>query len=483
MQAGLFLKELIYMNKQLKLFLLFSFLFFGGHAQKTSISFINKTYIGDTIHILKEKDFITGQMDTMISSSVNFKGEWKINLSIKEPVFVRLPLYRNEVWLLIEPNKSYQIRIPNKQLLTVEDSLNSFFLPISFYAEILNHDSSECNKAIMNLNYCMDTLYQKHIKNIHFKIKRKTIDSLVNLITNTFSYVSSKYFHDYLYYKIAMLKYLSYEREQNFIIKYYFNDKPVLIHNTSYQELFNQTFSDYLSYYATTHWGEGVKDAIEKYKSPVELRQTLKRNPAFTNDTLIDLVILKGLHDAYYTNDLPNKIKFPKASIITLLDSMITLAKSEKLKEIAQNIQRKIKQEELIISFDDYTFKDIEGNDIFLRNFRGKYLYIMVVDFRSYEFLTLLKQEKASLDRFSKEVTIINIVLSPQKERLIKMIKEHSLTGHFLFCTNESNFKKQLKIKALPIFMIWDPRGNIINANAPSPNERIIPYFMQLIKN
>lgn len=462
--------------------LLFLETFSFVNAQKTSISFINKSYIGDTIYLIKEKDFITGQIDTIAFSKVNAKGQWTVSIPIEDPFFVRIPLYRNETWLCVEPNQSYKIKIPNKQYLSIEDSLNNFFQPIVFYAKILNMDSSACNEAISLLDYTFDTLFQKHIKNIHFKIKRKKVDSLINTMKNQYKYVSSTYFKSYLFYKVALLKYLSYEREQNFIIKYYFNDQPILLNNIAYSELFNQIFSDFLSYYATTNWGEGVKDAIDKYRSPTELRCVLKRNPAFTNDTLIDLVILKGLHDAYYSNDLPNKVKFSAISINTLLDSMIFIAKTKDLKEIAKNIKNKIKNEDEAISLEDYAFKDFEGTDIFLRNFRGKYLYIMIADYRSYEFLTFLKQEKASLERFFNKLSVINIVLYPQKEKLKKMISEHQLIGNYLFCTNENNLKKQLKIKSLPIFMIWNPNGKIINKNASSPDERIIPYLMQIIK-
>lgn len=471
------------MNKH-RLYLIFIlFSFFAVQAQKTNISFVNKSYIGDTIYLLKEKDFISGQVDTLLSSKVNAQGEWKASIQINEPFFVHLPLYRNEVWLCIEPNKSYQIKIPNKQVLSIEDSLNTFFQPLIFYASILNMDSSACNEAISRLDYSIDTLYQKHIRNIHFKIRRKSVDSLINALTNQYKFASSKYFDSYLCYKIAMLKFLSYEREQNFIIKYYFNDQPVLLNNLAYSELFNQTFSDFLSYYATTHRGEGVKDAIDKYKSPAELRQVLKRNPAFTNDTLIDLVILKGLHDAYYTNDMPNKVKFSAQAVKTLLDSMILIARTKELKAIAKNIKNKVKNEEINVAFEDYPFKTADGEEIFLRNLRGKYLYVMIADFRSYEFFTFLKQEKASLERFADKLKIVNIVLSPQKEKLKQMIKDHELIGQFLFCENETAFKNLLKIRALPQFMIWAPNGKIINGNASSPDERFIPYLMQIIKD
>ncbi|NSW44703.1 MAG: hypothetical protein HPY79_02590 [Bacteroidales bacterium] len=472
------------MNKHWSYFLLLLFIFTSAISQNTTISFINKSYSNDTLYVLKEKDFITKIWDTIAWAKVNNNGEWIVKLNIHSTQIVHIPLYKNEIVVCVEPNNLYKIKVPLKQPLTIEDSLNTYFEPFIFYTTILNMDSTCTHESISRLEYSIDTLVQKYFKVLHFKIKRRTVDSLLNLLSVKYDHVSSKYFKQYLFYKIILMKYLSYERDQNFIIKYYFNDKPVLLNNAAYTELFNQIFNDYLSYYATTHWGEDVSDAITKLRSPIALRKAIKRNPAFTNDTLVDLVILKGLHDAYYSNDLPNKVRFSPIGIKTILDSMIFVAKTNSLKQMATNIRQKIKNDEIIYAFEEFPFIDIDGNELYLRNFKGKYVYLMIADFRSYEFLPFLKQEKASLTRFLDKMHVINIVLYPQKEKLKHMIKSHDLIGEYLFCKNdEKQFKKYFKIKALPQFMIWSSDGKVVNNNAPSPDDRIIPYLMQIIKD
>jgi len=484
MRVALFPKELIYMNKRWIHFLILFFVHTSVISQNTTITFINKSYINDTLYVLKEKDFITKIWDTLAWAKVNNNGEWTVKLNIENTQIINIPLYKNEIVICVEPNKIYKIKVPLKQPLTIEDSLNTYFEPLIFYTTILNMDSTCTHESISRLEYSIDTLFQKHFKVLHFKIKRRTVDSLINMLSLKYNYISSNYFKQYLFYRIILMKYLSYERDQNFIIKYYFNDKPVLLNNVAYTDLFNQIFNDYLSYYATTYWGEDVSDAITKLRSPIALRKAIKRNPAFTNDTLVDLVILKGLHDAYYSNDLPNKVHFSEVGIKTILDSMILVAKTNTLKQIATNIRQKIKNDEIIYAFEEFPFIDIDGNELYLRNFKGKYVYLMIADFRSYEFLPFLKQEKASLTRFLEKMYVINIVLSPQKEKLEYMIKSHDLIGKYLFCKNDEKlFKKYFKIKALPLFMIWNTDGSVINKNAPSPDERIIPYLMQIMKD
>ncbi|MCX7861434.1 MAG: hypothetical protein N2449_00365 [Bacteroidales bacterium] len=462
--------------------LLLLFQNFYSFTQKTRITVSNITYAGETLPILKEKDFITQLYDTISFLKFDQNGKAMADVPCNFPYLLSIPMYKYQVWFCIEPNKQYQINVPNKRNLTLEDSLTAYFKPIELFAPTVPYDSSVTQNAIIELNYAIDTLLNKHLKIFRYKIKRKTIDSLLNVIENSFLYCQSKYFKDYLFFKIGWLRHFSYERDVNFIIKKYFSEKPVRINNLAYTEWFNEIFYDYLSMYATTAWGENVYSSIAKAKSPTELRKDLRRNPAFTNDTLIDLVILKGLHDAYFTNNLPNKIKFPIAQLKLTIDSMTLVACTPELKQIAKNIRQKINNEETVFIFEDFALNDFDGNEYFLRNFAGKFLYVNICDFRSYSFLIDQKKIKALLSRFSDKLTVIHIVLYPKKESLKRIIQTEQLHGIFLTTDKPELLKKQLRINALPHFIIYTPNGKILNASAPPPEESMIMYFMEMMK-
>lgn len=405
-----------------------------------------------------------------------------VDIPCKDPFFIILPLFKQQAWFCLEPNKKYTLLLPNKLYLTIEDSLNAYFKPFEFYATTIPYDSSITQNAIVELNFAIDTLIEKHLKNIRYKIKRKTVDSLLNKLDKSFTYCKTPYFQQYLFYKIAWLKHFSYERDANFVIKHYFSEKPILLNNLAYVELFNEIFYDYLSRYATTAWGENVYSSIARAKSPTELRKDLRRNPAFTNDTLIDLVILKGLHDAYFTNSLPNKIKFPIAQLKMTLDSMNIIACTPELRSIAKNIIHKINQEEKIFIFEEYPLYDLNGEEYYLRNFKGKFLYVHICDFRSYSFLINQKKIKAIFSRFSDKLQVIHIVLYPQKDKLQKLILDHQLIGTFLTTPKPEELKRLLRTPNIPYYVLYAPNGKLFNPNAPPPEENLIPYFIDLLK-
>ncbi len=447
--------------------------------QQVHVSFTNKSYAGDTLYVTKEKDFITNLMDTLTSSTVNKEGQWKVDFTCKEPMLIHIPLYFFEAWLYVEPNTSYQIKIPRKQYMSVVDSLNAYFSPIIIYPLVLNHDSSNAHTAIGDFDNRYDAFIEKNIKQLHYKIRKSFIDSSISQFNTYYSYVKSTYFHNYMFYKMIMIKYLSYERDQNFIIKYYFNAQPVLLTNTGYMDMFNQLFADYFSYICQTSWGAPVFDNIAKAKSPYELRHTLKHNPALTNDTLIDLVILKGLHDACMETNDAQKVSFPKKQLLMTLDSMGIVAKTPELRAIAQHIKTKFSTENMQYCYDEIPLKSLDGENILLRNFRGKYLYVCVHDFRSYDFYTDQRLMKANIKSINSNLQMITVVLYPNLSSLKEMLKKENFDWFFVTCTQPDLLKKMLQVKATPSYYLFNPNGELINKNAPPPNAEFVPYFKQ----
>ena len=69
----------------------------------------------------------------------------------------------------------------------------------------------------------------------------------------------------------------------------------------------------------------------------------------------------------------------------------------------------------------------------------------------------------------------MSISVDKQKdhEKWKEMVKEKELQGIQLFAPNdwESTFVKDYSIMGIPRFILIDPNGNIVNANAPKPSD------------
>ena len=65
----------------------------------------------------------------------------------------------------------------------------------------------------------------------------------------------------------------------------------------------------------------------------------------------------------------------------------------------------------------------------------------------------------------------------------VDMVKEESLGGIQLMADNDwnSNFVKEYAIEGIPRFILVDPQGNIVSADAPRPsNPKLVEMFTSL---
>ncbi|MCD8443293.1 TlpA family protein disulfide reductase [Tenacibaculum finnmarkense] len=133
-------------------------------------------------------------------------------------------------------------------------------------------------------------------------------------------------------------------------------------------------------------------------------------------------------------------------------------------------------------------FVDYENNKegkTSLEDLKGKYVYLDIwatwCNPCKKEIPALQKIEKQYHD---KNIEFVSISIDNQKKHDAwkKMIIDKQLTGIQLFADNgwESKFIAGYVINSIPRFILIDPKGNIINADAPKPSS---PKLIKLFKS
>ena len=124
-----------------------------------------------------------------------------------------------------------------------------------------------------------------------------------------------------------------------------------------------------------------------------------------------------------------------------------------------------------------FTYESIDGNNVSLRDFAGKYVYLDIWA----TWCGPCRREIPALKALEKEyhdknIAFISISIDKlaDKSKWQKFVQEEQLTGVQLFADNdwESDFVKAYEIKGIPRFILLDPKGNIINPDAPRPSSK-----------
>jgi peroxiredoxin len=140
-------------------------------------------------------------------------------------------------------------------------------------------------------------------------------------------------------------------------------------------------------------------------------------------------------------------------------------------------------------------FKDYEnydGGTTSLSDYKGKYVYFLfwsVTNTVSKKGLTDIKQ--LELDYKDKNIEFVCISLDDEKvmgslektkELWKRYLTENNLTINQLIADNgwQSDFLVNYQIKGIPRFVLIDPDGNIVSADAPSPSN---PKLIELLNS
>tara|TARA_R110002073_G_scaffold312586_1_gene484095 strand:- start:20229 stop:21296 length:1068 start_codon:yes stop_codon:yes gene_type:complete len=162
---------------------------------------------------------------------------------------------------------------------------------------------------------------------------------------------------------------------------------------------------------------------------------------------------------------------------------------------ILDQIAREAKLEKGKMAPEFNNYLDYKGGEKSLKDFRGNYVYIDVWAtwckpcIAQIPFLKQLEKEYKG-----KNLKIVSISTDEQrrsggswekaKSKWMKMVKEKNLGGTQLWAGNdEQRFAKDYLINGIPRFILIDPKGKIVDANAPRPfDPKIKEYFNTLLK-
>jgi thiol-disulfide isomerase/thioredoxin len=130
-------------------------------------------------------------------------------------------------------------------------------------------------------------------------------------------------------------------------------------------------------------------------------------------------------------------------------------------------------------------FQDLEGNDVALASFQGKYTYI---DLWATWCGPCIK-EIPSIQKLEKEyegrnIHFVSVSIDEEEdlEKWKKFVKDKNLHGNQLIADKmtDSLLSKAFNIKNIPRFLLLDPDGRIVDAAAPFPSD---PELVELLED
>jgi hypothetical protein len=381
--------------------------------------------------------------------------------------------------IFAEPGHSYKLKLPKFRAMSKTDSLNPFYQPYRFYFGLENSNALELNHLLAEY----DLIYEDYLLNNFQAIKKSRrgsdVDTLISFLDSLFQKASetNDFFATYKKYKEARLRHISYVHDDNYIIRDYFDGQPISYFNPSYFELFNTLFDNYIERFSLTYDGRDLAFNVARAKSYQRAMNDLKKNLALRNDTLRELVLIKGLRDALYENT------FPKSSLFQTLDSVRIQSKIRFHKEIVKEVVKERKK--LLKGSPPPKFSITMGDTLdFDFPFTGKrFILLNFINIESFAVHKVLPQIKQIKDKHKDVLQVVSINVGSNYGKARNYFERHNydwllLNGNQL----SEDLLEDYKIKAFPSYYLVDEKGNLALNPTPGPDNNFEWYFFKILK-
>lgn len=447
------------------------FISFTVKAQTVTIQGYAPYYKGKTVYVSTDKDFITYTPQQLAAIRVNDSGKFTFQLdSLKYCTHLDITIGNYKADMYAVPGNLYQVEFPapdsdHYQNPYVQHSVNLIFFI---------HDTLEVNSLIMDFNDQFDKYW---LKNYQYYVKgaaSRSLDSFYNAMITRYKNINNPDFSGYMTYTIAEMESNILEGQKSLGEKY-IQGKPILYNNYEYMQFFNDYFKDYMKNFTFSMEGGDISKFINKVDYP-DLVEVMKINHLLRNDSLCELVILKGLYEFYYSGD------YDKENIKLLLQTI------ESTTKIAQD---KMIAEDMLASFSgvirggdapDFALKTAQGDVSSILDYRGKYTYIAFFKTNSTASVSQLEVVPALYKRYKKKINFVFISEDDNYSDLTNFLNTNkSFNWTFLWDENHRTMQ-QYGVKSLPEYFLITPQGKFFRSPADDPSHGIETTFDDITK-
>ncbi|MFC2096312.1 TlpA family protein disulfide reductase [Bacteroidota bacterium] len=448
-----------------KLLLILFVLPLSIYAQSVTLKGNAPEYAGTTFTFLTFAEQVTYTEKELGSCLVQENGDFSCTFETEETLYVFLYLGTYEAFIFIEPNKEYELLLPEVKEKKLSDKLNPYFKPQQYHIGVENSSDTELNFQLAYFDAIYSIMLEDNSLLIVNKSRELDVDAAIQKVDSLFADIDNRFFEDFKKYKYASFRHVSYQEKMKSISNTYYLNSEILYRNPAYMDLFNQVYDEYFQYFGRTESGKQIYKDIGKLQSITSLKKTLGQDSILTNDTLKELVILKCLHDEFY-ND-----KFSRSTMLTVLDSLSLQTSVSEHKLIAANIREKVTK--LMIGYNPPAFElfDKDSNLVTLDSYISKYVYLGFCTTISYACIKEFGMLQNLYEKHKDQFEIIMICMDenlPQMKRFVEM-KNYSFK--FLYYGNQSDVFKDYDVRAFPTYYFIDKEGKLAISPAPSPDQ------------
>lgn len=452
------------------------FLFFAlfGHAQNITIKGkAHASHIGKEIKAYDFADYVTYTRVLSAIDTIDKDGyfELKIQSNNTKPILLNIENLLGKLY--IQPNFVYGVYYPEADSTVNHQEGTESNVNVTIYGK----DSTELNALIIDFNNQYNDFFIKESTQYMSPAKMNSVlDSFIVFSSKRYKTINNPYFKKYIEYSCASFL-ANTSRGKNLLYKQFIEKKSILYSNYEYMEFMNVYYTGYLKAYASTKNGGNIYNSINAFADYKDLKLQFNADKAIQNDTLRELVLLKGLIDFYYSPD------FDKKQVQSVIEQLYNQAINLNNKNCALNFLQTVYRLQPGVKAPDFIAIDKAGQKVNLSYYKGKHIYLNFFSTKSDISLKEMQKIIELKKKFNDKVTFISVCLDDSLKTYKTYLKTNPKQDWvILYQSNQSNAKQVFNVNGFSGYFFMNSQMQMIQSPALKPSEGIEYNFNSLFR-
>jgi hypothetical protein len=393
---------------------------------------------------------------------IDEKGNFSTEVRISEALYCYcdLGIYRGEIILYSDENM--KLKLPPVKEKSFEESKNPYFEPVEIW--LMVNDGSE--KSLTNLVSHFDSRFYKITDQYFNQLYLRNLKNYLDTIRIKLEPEFSKYTHPY-FLMHRQIRFKSIEAEmtragREKIIGSLLSIKSGGWDQPAFNTLLNSLFVNTLSNESKTMAGSKIKQWIRD-KNMAEFK---KWTAAFTatSSPLTELVMLKMLHDAFYSG------VFSKTAILQILRSdFFGQHNNPEIIRISHEVISKITYLEKGSTAPDICLPMLSQSTWCSTSNTKPYLYILFADLDIPVCQEQVKYLKTMAERTGTKLEILLVVLPSPNMNITDFTTKNQVPGIVVIDGENYLAGSKFRVRSYPSAFLLDKNQKILLAPAKTP--------------
>ncbi len=454
-----------------RIIFLFSLFFVcSTFAHATKIVGFEPDYAGRIIQFYTYSDPITKKHQDIFSIHIQNDGNFSQNVTIEKTTVCYADFDVYSGILVLEPEKELKIKLPTLRTKTFAEEKNPYFKPARFWFHIETDSKDEINSVCSRFELEYNELVDKNFNELYFRQSKTMLDSVSKTLQANFKEFNNPFVQNLIQFRLKILKGEVLRQNQDKILSS-LRPADFTCFNPGFIDILDRIFTNKLVFETNSIGGNDLRNTINK-GNLARLKEFAKEKYALQAG-VDDLVLLKLLHDAYYSGS------FSKQAILTMLGSDIFKQNTRKeIQAFATSVAKKIVYLTPGTKAPEICLPDINSK-VICTSKSDRNIYLMFMDMELQICREHLKYLPTITEKFQDKLEVYIVLINQRSEKINEFLESNKINANVLF---DTGFRNTYKIKSYPSCFLLGKDQEIILNPAKSPLDGFENQYREYLK-